>query len=163
MFPLQAQRVGRGIALLFHDRGTRSGWVVSSTLRPYLTPRKDPVPSVQEDGWAVHRAGLDRRKISPLTGFDLRTVQPVVQSLFRLNYRAHYTRRLCCKISVANIPVEFRILSVINGIYGRLKISLVSPWIKHRGLGCVFLGWWFWNKNKRYDISAVKSEFFLSQ
>jgi len=29
-----AQRVGRCIALLFHDRGTRRGWVVSSTLRP---------------------------------------------------------------------------------------------------------------------------------
>jgi len=29
-----AQKVGRGIALLFHDRGTRRGWVVSCTLPP---------------------------------------------------------------------------------------------------------------------------------
>jgi len=36
-----AQRVGRGIALLFHDRGTRrEGGVVSSTPRPHLTPGK---------------------------------------------------------------------------------------------------------------------------
>ena len=42
-----AQRVGRGIALLFHDRGTRS-----STPRPYFTPRKDTVLIGQEAGWA---------------------------------------------------------------------------------------------------------------
>ena len=47
-----AQRVGRGIALLFHDRGTRRGWVVSCTPRPHFTPGKDPVPIVQGAGWA---------------------------------------------------------------------------------------------------------------
>ena len=49
--PGVAQRVGRGIALLFHDRGIRSGWVVSSTYRPHFTPGKDPVPVLQETGW----------------------------------------------------------------------------------------------------------------
>jgi len=47
-----AQRVGRGIALLFHDRGTRRGWVVSLTPRPHLTPGKDPGPILQKGGWA---------------------------------------------------------------------------------------------------------------
>jgi len=42
--PGVAQRVGRGIALLFHEHGTRRGWVVSSTPRPHFTPGKDPVP-----------------------------------------------------------------------------------------------------------------------
>jgi len=54
-FPLRpsvAQRVGRGIALLFHDHGARMGWVVSSTPRPHFIPGKDPVPIVQEAGWA---------------------------------------------------------------------------------------------------------------
>ena len=41
--PGVAQRVGRGIALLFHGRGTRRGWVVSSTPRPHFTPGKDSV------------------------------------------------------------------------------------------------------------------------
>ena len=50
--PDVTQRVGRGIALLFHDRGTRRGWVVSSTPRPYFTPEKDPVPILQEAEWA---------------------------------------------------------------------------------------------------------------
>jgi len=49
--PGVAQRVGRGIALLFHDRGTRRGWVVSSTPQPHFTPGKDPVPILQEAGW----------------------------------------------------------------------------------------------------------------
>jgi len=61
--PGVAQRVGRGIAELFHERGTRRGWVVSSTPQPHFTPGKDPVPIVQEAGWALW-AGLDGRKIS---------------------------------------------------------------------------------------------------
>ena len=44
--PSVAQGVGKGTALLFHDRGTRRGWAVSSTPRPHFTPGKDPVPIV---------------------------------------------------------------------------------------------------------------------
>ena len=57
------QRLGRGIALLFHDRGTRTGLVVSSTARPHFTPGKDPVPNLQEAGWApgpVWTGGISR-------------------------------------------------------------------------------------------------------
>ena len=50
--PGVAQRVCRGIALFFHDRSTRRGWVVSSTPRPHFTSGKDPVPILQEAGWA---------------------------------------------------------------------------------------------------------------
>jgi len=50
--PVVAQKVGRGIALLFDDRGTRRGWVVSNTPRPHFTPGKEPVPILQEAGWA---------------------------------------------------------------------------------------------------------------
>jgi len=50
--PGVVQRVGRGIALLFHDRGTRRGWVVNTTLRPHFTPGKEPVPILQEVRWA---------------------------------------------------------------------------------------------------------------
>jgi len=49
--PGAAQRVGRGIALLFHDSGTRRGWVVCSTPRPHFTPGKEPVPILQEAGY----------------------------------------------------------------------------------------------------------------
>jgi len=50
--PGVAQRVCRGIAVLFHDRGTRRGWVVSSTPRPQFSPGKDSAPILQEAGWA---------------------------------------------------------------------------------------------------------------
>jgi len=50
--PSVAQSVGRDIALLFHDRGTRRGWVVNSTPRPHFTAGKDPVPILQETGLA---------------------------------------------------------------------------------------------------------------
>jgi len=60
-----ALRVGRVIALLFYDRGTRSGWVVSSTPRPHFTPGKYPVPILQEAGWAsgsVWKGGRNRNE-----------------------------------------------------------------------------------------------------
>ena len=47
-----AQRVGRGIAPLFHERGTRRVWVVSSMPRPHFNPGKQPAPILQEAGWA---------------------------------------------------------------------------------------------------------------
>jgi hypothetical protein len=51
------------------------GW---SAPRPgRFTPGKDPVPIVQEAGWAPGRSGRVR-KISPSPGFDSRTVQSVV-------------------------------------------------------------------------------------
>ena len=65
-----AHRGSRGIALPFHDHGTRRGLGVSVTPRPLFTPGKDPVPIVQG------RAG-QLRKISPPPGFDPWTVQPV--------------------------------------------------------------------------------------
>ena len=76
-----AQRVGRDIALLFHDRGTGSGWVVSSTLRQHFTPGKDPVPIVQGAGWAPGPVWTVAENLVP-TGIRSRTVQPVV---------SHYT------------------------------------------------------------------------
>ena len=82
-----AQRVGRGIALLFHDRGTRRGWVVSSTPRPYFTPGIYPVPTLQEVGWAsgpVWRGGNSRPHRDLIPERPARS-----QSLYRLSYRAH--------------------------------------------------------------------------
>ena len=82
-----AQRVGRGIALLLHDRGTRRGWVVSSTPRPLFTPGKDPVPIVQEAGWApgpVWTGGKSRPHRDSIPDLPARS-----QSLYRLSYPAH--------------------------------------------------------------------------
>ena len=97
MFPLQARcdpEVGLGIALLFHDRSTKWGWVVSSTPRPHFTPGKDTVPILQEAGWAPRQVWTGGKLVP--TGIRSRTVQPVAQSLYRLSYPAHNVNMYCC-------------------------------------------------------------------
>jgi len=82
-----AQRVGRGIALLFHDRDTRRGWVVSSTPRPHFSTGKDPVPILQEAGWApgpVWTCGKSRPHRDSIPDRAVHS-----QSLYRLSYPAH--------------------------------------------------------------------------
>jgi hypothetical protein len=85
--PGVAQRVGRGTALLFHDRGTRREWVISSTPRPHVTPRKDPAPILQEAGWApgpVWKGGKSRPHRASIPD------RPALsQPLYRLSYPAH--------------------------------------------------------------------------
>ena len=85
--PGVAQRVGRGIALLFHDRGTRRWWVVSSTPRPHFTPGKESVPILQEAGWhpgPVWKGGKSRPHRDSIQDRPARS-----QSLYRLSYPAH--------------------------------------------------------------------------
>jgi hypothetical protein len=69
-----AYRKSRGIAVLFHDHGTRRGWGVSFTLRPLFTSWKDPVLIVQQVGWAPGPVWTGTENLDP-TG--IRTVQPV--------------------------------------------------------------------------------------
>jgi len=71
-----ARRGNRGVALLFLDHGTGRGWGVSFTPPPLFTPGKDLVPIVQEAWWAPGPVWIGA-EISPLPGFDPRTVQPV--------------------------------------------------------------------------------------
>jgi hypothetical protein len=55
--------------------------MVNITPRPHFTPGKEPVPIVQEAGWApepVWKGGKSRRP----PGFDPRTVQPIVSLSF---------------------------------------------------------------------------------
>ena len=85
--PGVAQRVVRGIALLFHDRGTRRGWGVSVTPRPLFISRKDLVPILQEDGWApgpVWTGGKSRPHRDSIMDHPARS-----QSLYRLSYPVH--------------------------------------------------------------------------
>ena len=85
--PDVAQGVGRGIALLFHDRRTSRGWLVSSTLRPHFTPGKVPVPILQETGWApsrVWKGGKSRPHRDSIPDLPARS-----PSLYQLSYPAH--------------------------------------------------------------------------
>jgi len=85
--PGVAQRVGRGIALLFHDRGTRRGWAVSSTPRPHFTPRKDPVTILQEAVWALGPAWKGGKSRPHRDSISDRPAHR--QSLYRLSYPAY--------------------------------------------------------------------------
>ena len=85
--PGLSQRVGRVIALLFHDRGTRREWVISRTPRPHFTPGKEPVPILKEARWApgpVWTGGKSRRNWDSIPDRPARS-----QSLYRLSCPAH--------------------------------------------------------------------------
>ena len=73
--PGVAQRVGRGIALLFHDSGIRRGWVVSSTPRPYFTPGKTRHPFYSRLSGLKGRSGRAENLVP--TGIRSPTVQSV--------------------------------------------------------------------------------------
>ena len=101
--PGVAQRVGRVIALLLHDRGTRRGWVVSSTPCPHFTPGKDPVPILQEAGWGpgpIWTGGISRPHWDSILDRPARS-----QSLYRLSYPAqtwsYYKKKMYLKIASA--------------------------------------------------------------
>ena len=72
----------RGVALPFHDHGTRRGWGVSVTPWPLFTPAKDPVPIIQKAEWAPGQVWTGAENLAPQPGFDPGTVQPVA---------SHYT------------------------------------------------------------------------
>jgi hypothetical protein len=84
-----AHRGSRGIALPFHDHGTRRGWGVSVTPRPLFTPGKDPVPIVQEGWWAPGPVWTGAEGLAS-TGIRSPDRPARSQSLLdRLSYPAH--------------------------------------------------------------------------
>jgi len=84
-----AQRVGRGIALLFHDRGTSRGeWSAERPSRT-LPLGKTRYPLYRRLRGPQGRSGRAENLVS--TGIRSRTVHPVAQSLYRLSYRATHT------------------------------------------------------------------------
>jgi len=64
------------IALPFLDHGTKRWWVVSVKPRPLFTPGKEPVPIVQEAGWAPGPVWTGAGNVFP-TGIRSPAVQPI--------------------------------------------------------------------------------------
>ena len=60
-----AHRGSWGIVLPFIDHGTRRGWGVSVTPRLLFTPWKDPVPIIQEAGWAPGMVWTGAENLAP--------------------------------------------------------------------------------------------------
>ena len=97
--PGVAQSVGRGIALFFHNRGTRRWWVVSSTPQPHFTFGKDPVPILQEAGWVpgpVWTGGKSRPQRDSIPGRPARssvatpTKLPCPLFIYVLTFKAYW-------------------------------------------------------------------------
>jgi len=83
-----AHKESRGIALIFHDHGTRRGRGVSVTPRPFFYPR-ERAGTHCTGGWVGPRDGLDRcKKFLPIR---IRSPDRPArnQSLYRLRYPAH--------------------------------------------------------------------------
>ena len=143
--------MGRGIAPLFSRTfGTRWGWGVSPTPRPPLPPGKTGYPFYRRLGGPHGRSGRVR-KVSPLPGFDPRTVQPVAQSLYRLSYRAPledylmYVKRDKCKEQLCPQitsrewnPVAYSSLLLLPQLYNSLWVLACSFIPLHGFLSCAF-------------------------
>jgi len=124
-----AQRVGRGIALLFHDRDTGRDWVVSSTPQPHFTPGKDPVPILQEAGWApgpVWAGGKSRPHRYSIPDRPAHS-----QSLYRLSYPAHKIVQ-SKKLKTKNYHALFHDVILSGAVVASLQLLLVSTgWRKY--------------------------------
>ena len=83
-----AQRVGRDIVLLFHDRGTRRRVSGQQHASAALNPLgKSRYSFYRRLGGPQGRSGRAENLVP--TGIRSRSVHPVAQSLYRLSYRAH--------------------------------------------------------------------------
>ena len=128
-----AQRVGRLVALLFHDWGTRRGELSAARPGRSLPLGKTRYP-VQEAGWAQgpFRTGVKSRPHrDPI-------VQPVAQSLYRLRYPAHrhtHTYKyigVCVYIYIYTVCVCVLWLVLLHGTWTILKkfprFVFAQPW-----------------------------------
>jgi hypothetical protein len=97
----------RGIALLILDLGARrGGW---STPRPgRFTPRKDPVPIIQEAGWAPGPLWTCAKNLAPTGIFFVCTIVDIFYLIDLLVVRVtnmgqiillSFRRKACCEFS----------------------------------------------------------------
>ena len=99
-----AQRVGRGIALIFHDRGTRRGWVVSSTPWSHFTPGKDRYPFYRRLGEPQGRSGWAENLVP--TGIRSRAVQPLVSRY--TDWATRLTNSEWCRAKIIRKTIDLR-------------------------------------------------------
>jgi hypothetical protein len=72
--------------------------------RSHLTPGKDPVPTVQEAGWASGPVWTGVENLDP-PGFNPRTVQPV-GSRSKVKWTGHILRRNHLLKQVTELKIE---------------------------------------------------------
>ena len=110
------------MALPLQDHGTRRGWGVSFTPRPLFNPGKDPVPIVQEVGWAPGPVWTGAENLAP-TGIRSPDRPARSQSLYRLSYPGP-------KLVAGTVFISCSMTDVFwKGIVRRLKRHFVFSYI----------------------------------
>jgi len=154
----------RGIALLFHNHGTRREWGVSVTPRPLFTHGKDPVLFVQEAGrtpgpaWtgaeilAPHRDSIPDLQPVASRYTDYAT-RPTKKSVVLVNYCVYSTRRT---ISVAEVTL-FIVVTYVGMFNRHRRKQHYQYWNKY------FLRRLQWlpkksNKQARHPISVCHDQ-----
>jgi len=122
-----AHRGSRGIDLPFHDHGTRRRWGVSVTLRPLFTLGKDPVPMVQQAGWAPGPVWTGAENLA-LTGIRSPDSLALSQSLYQLRYPTHQLSRLqpYFGLRTLTVPLSCRGVCILFIIYTASNILINS-------------------------------------
>ena len=114
MHPVQALRLctcltahsgSRGIALLFHDHGTRRGEGSASRPGRALAPRKFRYPLYGRLGGTQGRPG-QVRKISPTPAFDPRTVQHVASRYNGYATRPTVVNRVSSNVHIGTLKTQ---------------------------------------------------------
>jgi hypothetical protein len=142
------------MALPLHDHGTGKRWGVSVTPRRIITPGKDPVPIVQEVGWALRpvwtgavNLALPIRIQSPGRLARSQSLHPINYPAQKFGRRQSKFKKPCVELALwQNLATEYLLIfsSPANGswkpanyfayIFIQIipkKTSLTTQW-KHR-------------------------------
>ena len=110
--------------------GTRRRWGVSVTPRPLFIPGTDPVPIVQEAGWAPGPVWTGAEHLVP-TGIGSPDRPACSQSLYRLRYPAHRrTQAWCIKSTVFNDVMPWRAFNVPEKLVASIYLADVVAHFK---------------------------------
>ena len=135
--PGVTQRVGRGIALLLHNRGTRRGeWSASRPGRT-LPPGKTRYPLYRRLGGPQSRSGRAENLVP--TGISIPDRVARSQPLYRLSYRAH--------MSLSSIYNYTQKIQNYNKINWNKKI-LIMNYQRHIRTGVIV----WWNLGKKFNL-----------
>ena len=114
-----AHRGSRHIAIPYLDHVTRRGSGASVTPRPFFTPRKDPVPIVQEGGWVPRPIWTSAENLAP-TGIRYPDRPVRSQSLYRLRYPAHHDN-----MTIRHLQSDFEVFLLFVVYLTTLSLSPV--------------------------------------
>ena len=120
-----AHRGSRGIALPFHDHGTRRGEGSASRPGRPLPPGKNRYPLCRRLGEPQGRSG-QVRKISPPTGIRFPARPARSQSLYPLSYPAHPT---CNRVGKKTLESsKWFIVTYASELTGRIALVNMNIW-----------------------------------